>query len=88
MIITYNIEVLKCRLCDYNDAYILVRGDIIIAGRNLANEVAFNDCGAFIKCIAKIDETMIDDAENLDLVMIMHYLIECSSNYSEITGSL
>ena len=53
MIITYNIEVLKCRLCDYNDAYILVRGDIIIAGRNLATEVAFKDCGALIKCIAK-----------------------------------
>ena len=28
--ITYNTEVLKSNLCDYNDAYILVRGDITV----------------------------------------------------------
>ena len=28
--ITYNTEVLKFSLCDYNDGYILVRGDITI----------------------------------------------------------
>ena len=26
--ITYNTEILKSNLCDHNDAYILVRGDI------------------------------------------------------------
>ena len=40
------------------------------------------------KCITKIDETTIDDAENLDLVMPVYNLIEYSSNYSETTGSL
>ena len=33
--ITHNIEVLKFNLCDYNDVYILVRGDITIAGREI-----------------------------------------------------
>ena len=28
--ITYNIKTLKYNLCDYNDTYILVRGDIIV----------------------------------------------------------
>ena len=28
--ITYNTEILKSNLCDYNDAYILVRGDITV----------------------------------------------------------
>ena len=28
--INYNLEVLKSNLCDYNDAYILVNGDITI----------------------------------------------------------
>ena len=28
--ITYNLEVLKSNLCDYNDAYILVRGGITV----------------------------------------------------------
>ena len=40
------------------------------------------------KCITKIDETTIDDAEDLDLVMPIYNLIEYSSNYSETTGSL
>ena len=28
--ITYNTEILKSNLCDYNDAYILVTGDITV----------------------------------------------------------
>ena len=30
--IIYNMEVLKSNLCDFNDAYILVRGDFTIIG--------------------------------------------------------
>ena len=59
--ITFNTEVLKSNLCDYNDAYILVRGDITISGSNIANEIAFKNCAPFTKCIAKIDETIIGD---------------------------
>ena len=36
----------------------------------------------------KTDETTIDDAENLDLVMLMYNLLEHSLNDSDITGSL
>ena len=53
-----------------------------------ATQVAFKNCAPFIKCITTIDETTIDDAEDLDLVMPMYNLIEYSSNYSETTGSL
>ena len=38
--------------------------------------------------ITKIDGRTIDDAEDLDLVMLMYNLIEYSSNYSETTGGL
>ena len=85
--ITYNAEVLKSNLCDYNDAYILVRGNITIKGHQ-ATQIAFKSCAPFTKCITKIDGTTIDDAENLDLVMPMYNLIEYSSNYSETTGNL
>ena len=85
--ITYNTEVLKTSLCDYKDAYILVRGDITIIGHR-ETQVSFKNCAPFTKCIAKIDETTTDDAENLDLVIAMHNLIEYSSNYSKTTGSL
>ena len=85
--IIYNTEVLKYNLCDYNEAYILVRGNIAIIGHHVT-QVAFKYCAPFTKCITQIDGTTIDDAEDLDLVMPMYNLIEYSSNYSETTGSL
>ena len=36
-------EVLRSNLCDYNDAYILVRGNITITGHQ-ATQVAFTNC--------------------------------------------
>ena len=47
--------------------------------------MVFKNCAPFSKCIIKIEEATIDDAEDLDLVMP---IIEYSSNYSEITGNL
>ena len=49
---------------------------------------AFENCASFTKCIAKIDETTIDDAKDLDLVTLMYNLIEYSSDYSETTWNL
>ena len=84
--IIYNTEVLKSNFCDYNNTYILVRGDITVKAVP-STKVAFNNCAQFTKCITKIDEKIIDDAENLDLVMQMHNLTEYSSDYSETTES-
>ena len=61
-----------------------MRGGITIIGHQVT-QVAFKKCAPFTKCITKIDETTIDDAENLNLVMLMCILIEYSSNYSETT---
>ena len=77
---------LKSNLCDYKDAYILLRSDIAIIGHNVT-QVAFKNCSPFIKCTTKIDGTTIDDAEDLDLVMLMNNLLEYSSGYSDMTGS-
>ena len=85
--ITFNTEVLKSNLCDYNDAYILLRGNITIIGHQVT-QVAFKNCAQFTKCVTEITGTTIDDAEDLDLVMLMYNLLEYSSNYSETTGSL
>ena len=83
--ITYNTEILKSNVCDHNDAYILVIGDITVVAAP-ATQVAFKNCAPFTKCITKIDGTIIDDAEDLDLVMPMYNLTEHSSNYSEVYG--
>ena len=37
--IIYNTEVLKSNICDYNDAYILVRGNITIIGLQVTQVV-------------------------------------------------
>ena len=42
--IIYDVEVLKYNLCDYNHAYILVRGDIVTTVHNVVTQVAFKNC--------------------------------------------
>ena len=73
-------------LCDYNDAYNLVRGDINVVAAPAKQETIKN-WAPFTNCITKIDETT-DDGGDLDLVMPMYNLIEYRSNYSGKTGSL
>ena len=46
--ITYNTEVLNSNPCDYNDAYILVRGDITVTA-NPQTQVSFKNCAPFTK---------------------------------------
>ena len=71
-----------------NDAYILARGDISVIGYNAAIQVAIKNCARFVKCITKINGKTIDHAEVLDLIMPMYNLLEYSSDYSDMAGSL
>ena len=87
---------LKLSLCDYSDAYILVKGNITITtvSPTAANpndndkEVVFKDCVPFTDCISEINNTQIDNAKDIDVVMPMYNLIEYSYNYSKTSGSL
>ena len=89
---------LKSSLCDYSDAYILVKGMITINGRGAdaaarqADEgykgVAFKNCAPFINCISEINNTQVDNAKDIDIVMPMYNLIEYSDNYAKTSGSL
>ena len=87
---------LRSILCDYSDAYILVKGNITVnntaaAGANANNtnkKVIFKNCAPFTNCISKINNTQIDNAEYIDIVMPMYNLIEYSDNYSKTSGSL
>ena len=89
---------LKSSLCDYSDAYILVKGTITITGAGAdaaarqADErdkgVAFKNCAPFTNCINEINNTHVDNAKDIDIVMPMYNLIEYSDNYAKTTGSL
>ena len=48
----------------------------------------FKNCAPFIRCISKINNTEIDNAQYIDIVMSMDNLIEHSDNYSKTSGSL
>ena len=80
----YNTEVLKSNLCDFNDAYIFVKGYITIAG-HIAARVAFKNCAPFTKCFTEFDGTTTGDADDLDLVMSMYNLFFLYINYMQLT---
>ena len=82
---------LRSDLCDFSDAYIVVKGDITVTNPNNAKRnkaVAFKNNAPFINCISKINGIKIDNAEDLDVVMPMYNLLEYSKNYRKTTGSL
>ena len=94
--IKFKTTMLKSSLCDYSDAYILVKGTITVnntaaqgaAANNTNKKVIFKNCAPFTNCISEINNTQIDNAKDIDIVMPMYNLIEYSDNYAKTTGSL
>ena len=58
------------------------------AANNTNKKVIFKNCTPFTSCISKINNTQIDNAEYIDIVMPIYNLIEYSDNYSKTYGSL
>ena len=97
-IVILDLKLQWSNLCDYADSSILVKGAITITGagddaaarqpdeRNKG--VTFKNCAPFTKCISRINNIDIDNAHDIDIVMLMHNLIEYSDNYSKTSGSL
>ena len=81
----------RSNFCDYGDPYILVKGNITITGTGnddatkQADErdkvVKFKNCAPFTKCIIRIKNTYIGNAQDIHIVMLMYNLIEYSDNY-------
>ena len=75
---------LKSSLCDYGDAYILVKGTITVNNtvaadadaNNINKKLIFKNCAPFTNCISEINNTQIDNAKDLDIVMPMYNLID------------
>ena len=78
--IRFKTSMLKSSLCDYSDAYILVKGNITVnntvaegaAANNTKKKAIFKNCAPFTNCIRKINNTQIDNAEYIDIVMPMY----------------
>ena len=89
---------LKSSLCDYSDAYIHVKGTITVVGAGATVEASnterndkqaiFKSWTSFTDCISKINNTQVDNVEDLDVVIPMYNLIKYSDNYSKTSRSL
>ena len=89
--IKFKTTMLKSILCDYSDAYILVKGTISVnntaaadaAVNNTNKKVIFKNCAPFTNCISEINRRKYDakdNAKDIDIVMPMYNLIEYSDN--------
>ena len=85
---------LRSIFCESSDAYILVSATLTVpitspagAAANNRKNTIIKDCTLFANCISKINNTQIDNAQDIDIVIPMYSLREYSDNYSEISGS-
>ena len=75
--IRFKVSVLRSNLCDYSDAHIVVKETIdLLADDANENDKAekdfvFKNNAQFRSCISKINNTLIDNAEDLAIVMPM-----------------
>ena len=83
---------IESSLCDYSDACILVIGNITVTRTsaaadtraqpqrkevlNAATQVASNDCTPFKKCRTEINETFFDEADFVNITMLIYNLIK------------
>ena len=68
LIAKFKTTMLKSSLCDYSDAYILVKGNITVNNTGADGAAANNtnkNCAPFTNCISGINNTQYD----LDIVM-------------------
>ena len=96
--IKFKTTMLKSGLCDYSDAYVLVKGKITITGAGdgaavrqadeIDKAVAFKNCVPVTNCISEINNTQIDNCKDIDIVMPLYNLLEYSDNHAKTSGSL
>ena len=94
----FDTTMLKSILCNYSDPYILVKGTIKVVGagdtaatrgtdRN-NKKVFLKNCAPFTRYVSEINNTNVDNAKDLDIVMPMCNLLECSNNHAKTSAIL
>ena len=97
--VRFKTPMLRSLLCDYSDAYILLKGTITVTApgaNNGANNIRdkrnrpliLKNNAPFVSCITRINGELIEDANDLDIVVPMYNLLEYSKNCRKTIGSL
>ena len=87
--IRFKTPMLRSNLCDYSDAYILVKGTIMVTAPGANNDannirdkrnrpVILKNNSPFVSCITRINGELIEDADHLDIVIPMYNSLEYS----------
>ena len=93
--IRFKARMLRSDLCDYADTYILIKGTITVTAKAGANNIKdkkdrpliLKNNVRFISCITKINNELIENAEDLDVVMPLYNSLEYSKNYRKTIKS-
>ena len=94
--IKFKTTILKSTLFDYNDAYILVKGTVIVNNtvaadadaNNTNKKVIFKNCAPFTNFISETNNTQLDNAKDIEIVINAYKLLEYSDRYLKTSGSL
>ena len=76
-------------MCDFSDACIVVKGIVTVSADErdrdeMNRQVILKNNAPFISCISKINVVLVENAGDLEeIVMPMYNLLEYSSNYSK-----
>ena len=75
---------LRNDLCDFNDAYIVVTGNITVTNPEnddsvYNRKVSFKNSGPFFN--SRLTSKLIEDAQDLDIVILMYILLYYSKNF-------
>ena len=68
----------RSSLCDYSHAYMLAKGNVSVNNTAAAaadpndrnKKVIFKNCAPFTNCISKINNTQIDNAQYIGIVIL------------------
>ena len=86
---------IRSNLSDYSEVYIPVKENIVVSNsaaqgatiNNTNKKVTFKNCALFTSCATKINNTQVDDAQDIDIVISMYNLIEYSNTYQKTSGN-
>ena len=94
--IKFKTTMLKSSLCNHGDAYILGKGTITVNNtaaadadaNNTNKKLIFKNRAPFTNCISEVNNTQVDNAKDIDVIMSLYNLLEYSLAYEKTPGSL
>ena len=88
--IKFKTSMLRSKLGDYSDAYMLVSASITVPNTEANNikNIIIRNYAPFTNCVSEINNTQIDNVKDIDIVIPIYKSIEYSDNYFKTSGSL